>query len=257
MRFKKYLNEQTNINWEGMNLDQLIDFFSDIQVGRKPKNVGKTDHELVKEIKSLTSSIEQLKKKSSDFLGTKPFELQGRLQNLRLSKQDLESNYKKSDKSVIESKGLRYINQSSISQEKFENAIKDINSFISELKGYHKKVLKKLTIRFVDSKDLKSVAKYLTDEDVLLINPKKVGKTKEEYGSLRYVFLHELGHRFLKMFPQKWDYKDNKWVTTKYSGIDSFTDEEKFAELFAISHWKNKYKEFSDKIKEFEKRIEN
>ena len=49
----------------------------------------------------------------------------------------------------------------------------------------------------------KTAAKYIEKEDSLQVNINKIGKTKEEYGSLRYVILHELGHRFLKMYPQK------------------------------------------------------
>jgi hypothetical protein len=58
------------------------------------------------------------------------------------------------------------------------------------------------------------------------------------------------------MYKQTWDYDSPRWITTKYSKVDSFTGEEKFAELFAISHWPNKYKEYKKQIKEFKKVIQ-
>lgn len=186
-----------------MNLDQLIDFFNNIKLGRKPKTINKTDHDLLKEIKSLISSIEELKKQRFSDLDIKLFELNGKLQNLRLSKEDIQTYYVNDDKNIVKTRYVKYIKQDSSSYEKFKQNIEDIDQFLSSLKGYHKKVIKDLVIRFVDSKAQKSIAKYIENEDALQINPKKVGKTKEEYGSLRYVILHELGHRYLKMFPQK------------------------------------------------------
>jgi hypothetical protein len=99
---------------------------------------------------------------------------------------------------------------------------------------------------------MKSKAKYKTDKDELWINARKMGDTKDDYGSLVYVVLHELGHRYLRYNPQKWNYDSQEWVTTRYSMTDSMSGEEKFAELFALSHWKNKYKEYADKINKFE-----
>lgn len=253
MRLRDFLNENKTI-WEKMSLEQIIDFFSNIKITQKPKNVSKTDNDILKIIKQLSSSIQELQKTGSDY-ETELIKLKGKLRQLRLSKEDIESYYAKSTKDEIKTKNARYVKQGYISNKKFENAAENIDSFLSELKNYHKKITKNLTIRFVDGRTQKSIAKYKENEDVLQININKTGNTKEEYGSLRYVILHELGHRYLKAFPQKWNHDDTKWITTKYSGVDSLTGEEKFAELFAISHWKNKYSQYKDKIEKFEKRI--
>ena len=84
---------------------------------------------------------------------------------------------------------------------------------------------------------------------------KKISNTKEEYGSLRYIIVHELGHRFLKFNPQSWNISSSSMYTTKYSKVPTMTDEEPFAELFALSHWKHKYKEYKTQIDKFESSI--
>ena len=255
MRLIKYLNEQEEI-WEGMNVDELIEFFNKLNISKKPKDISKTDHTLLKDIKATLSSVEEMRKNNSPDLDVKILELEGKLQNLRISKDEIENNYGKGKKNVVKTNYAKYIKQDTTSYETFQENIKNIDDFISELDNYHRKVTKNLVIRFVDSKVQSGIAKYIDSEDVLQINAKKVGGTKEEYGSLRYVVLHELGHRFLRMFPQRWDYDDDKWITTKYSRTESLSGEEKFAELFALSHWKRKYSEFEDQIKAFEKRLE-
>lgn len=84
-----------------------------------------------------------------------------------------------------------------------------------------------------------------------------MGKEPESYGSLVYVILHELAHRYLqKVNKQSWNIDSSEWSTTKYSKTDSMTGEEKFAELFAMSHWKSKYSEHEIKINNFLKVLE-
>jgi len=157
--------------------------------------------------------------------------------------------------SSITKKYATYIKNDARSYKRFLSEIDNIESFLATLSGYHKKALGGLVIKFVSPKAQKSIAKYVTSDDIIQINLKKVGNTSEEYGSLRYIVLHELGHRYLKKYRQRWNYDSFTWITTKYSTVDSFSGEEKFAELFAISHWSNKYSEYSDKIKLFKKEI--
>lgn len=156
---------------------------------------------------------------------------------------------------TVKTKYATYHKSDSSAYTKFEKAVADIDAFLKTLKGYHKKPLKDLVIRFVKSSSMKSIGKYKTDTDELWINLGKVGKTSEEYGSARYVVLHELGHRYLRYNRQSWNHDENKWITTRYSEVDSFNGEEKFAELFAMTHWKSKYKEYADLMTAFEKLI--
>lgn len=153
--------------------------------------------------------------------------------------------------SVVTAKYATYIKSDSRKYSTFTDAINDIELFLKSLNGIHTKALNGLNIKFVSSNKLKSIASYNSTEDLILINISKVGKTSEEYGSLRYIILHELGHRYLKSNRQNWDIDNSKWSTTKYSKIDSFSGEERFAELYAISHWKSKYNEFDSIINEY------
>lgn len=243
MRLYNYLNESQD------NVDKL----SQVSLpGKKPKQIDKTDWELFKEIVYLASKIKQ-KGKGTEM---EEFQLKGKIDMLRTDIDELISMVDKPSKpKEVKGKYAKYIKHDTTSYDKFQSNIENIEEFLSTLDGFHKKAIKNLTIRFVDSKVQSTIAKYVEDEDILQINAKKVGKTKEEYGSLRYVILHELGHRYLKMYPQNWDIDDPKWITTKYSRTDSMTGEEKFAELFAISHWERKYKQFQDTIERFREKI--
>ena len=84
------------------------------------------------------------------------------------------------------------------------------------------------------------------------------GNTKEEYGSLLYIVLHELGHKFLEDKKQTWNIADSSLITTPYSAKNSMTmtEEEIFAELFALSHWENKYGKYKNQIKRFKELIQ-
>ena len=252
MRLYNYLNETMD------DVEQIISKMSDISLpGKKPKDVNKTDWEILKEIRELSNSILLLRKKGDkQEIDLKMFSLKVKLDQLRIDIDDIINKLQSNNKSdKITKNNHTYLKMANISENKFKSFISDLESFFKSLKGFHNKVTKNLTIKFVDGTKQKTAAKYIEKEDSLQVNINKIGKTKEEYGSLRYVILHELGHRFLKMYPQKWDYTDNKWITTKYSGIDSWSDEEKFAELFAMSHWENKYSQFSDKIEKFKQLI--
>ena len=112
-----------------------------------------------------------------------------------------------------------------------------------------------LKIKFVSQDQLRAKASYKTEEDTLYINARKMGKSTEEYGSLVYVVLHELGHRYLRYNNQNWNIDDTKYTTTKYSTVDSFTNEEKFAELFALTHWPKKYKEYQTQMDMFKNNL--
>jgi len=244
--FKEFMYENT----EFKNVDEVVQFIKTLNIPkRKPSNIKKVEHI---SILGLVNMVNDYEKTNEDFYKKL---IMDRINVIRLSKQEIENIYKGAKSNIIKKDIATYIKYNSSSYNKFLDNVEIIESFLKGLKGYHKKALKNLKIKFVGSGDIKSIAKYDTNNDELLINTKRTGNTKEEYGSLLYVVLHELGHRYLKFYPQKWDYNGQEWVTTKYSNVDSFTGEEKFAELFALSNWKNKYKEYSDKIKSFEQMI--
>ena len=223
---------------------------------RTPRGL-KQEHEILQYLKRKIDSIEQYFKGIPDESYQR--ELENSINNFTKEQIDkINKSFGKQDTKPlnIQKKYALYIKADASSYDNFLSAIDDLEDFLSALKGIHSVPLKNLVIRFVKKADLNSKAKYKTDKDELWINLQSMGNTKEEYGSLRYVVLHELGHRYIKSNPQKWDYDSYKWVTTKYSAVDSLNGEEKFAELFAISHWPTRYKEHLEKIKEFLKIIQ-
>lgn len=256
IKFKKHLS-QLNETYNQSQYEKARDWIKSLQLDiRTPKGM-KKEHEKLKYILRKVESVEQyFKGKIDDDYG---YEIQRSIEEF--TKEDLEKINKsfgsKDDKPLeIKRDNITFIKSDAGSYDSFIIAIDDLVEFIKTLKGYHTKCIKDLVVRFVKKTDLKSKALYKTDKDELWINLLSMGNTKEEYGSLRYVVLHELGHRYLKKIPQKWDYDSFEWVTTKYSKVDSFSGEEKFAELFALSHWEEKYPEYKEKIDKFKSIIE-
>lgn len=252
-------------SWKEKDLDEVATWISKLSIPNKtPIGINKLDFTLMKEIKKLTQEF--LSAKQNAIAPVIPmikqefgFKILGKLDMVRMTKDEIEQAFLGNDDSketIIKKKYATYYKQGSFAYSTFLKSIEDLELFLSELKSPHNKVLEDLEIHFVDSKDLKSIANYSSQYDFLRINPKKVGNTTEDYGSLPYVVLHELGHRYLNRYIQNWDYDNRKWITTKYSETDSFSGEEKFAELFALSHWPRKYPEYKNQIKMFLDTIE-
>lgn len=244
LTFKQFLKERNEITPE---------FILSLTIPkRKPNNISDVEHKNILGLLDLANEI------NSTFLPKekewKQMSFDNKAKFTRLSKEELEIIYSSNDKpTVIKKRNATYIKYDTSAYKEFEKNVEIIDNFLDTLKGFHREALKgNLVIKFVSSGDMKSKAKYKTDKDELWINSKKAGDTKDDYGSLVYVVLHELGHRYLRYNTQKWNYDSQEWVTTRYSMTDSMIGEEKFAELFAMSHWKNKYKEYVDKINKFE-----
>ena len=238
-------NYQTTKDWIiSLNLD-----------GRTPKG-------MKKEVSILNFIKGQIKMADDFYKGIPTDSIKKTIQDSldRFSSNELELINQKlrisDDEPKIIKKGIvKYIKSDASSYKKFTSAVKDVSAFLKELKGYHKKPLKDLVIRFVKKSDLTSKASYKSEKDELWINLQSMGKTTDSYGSLVYVVLHELGHRYLKSNPQDWNIDSILWITTKYSMTDSWSGEEKFAELFAITHWEKKYKEHKIKMDKFKNLI--
>jgi len=161
-----------------------------------------------------------------------------------------------SDKEQIDLnlKNAIYINNSLLNATKFKELAQQLDTFLNTLKGFHKKALKKpLKIRFVKKATLKSKAQYKSNKDEIYIRPDYI-KFNDNYGSFSYILVHELGHRYLKLFGKglkNINFNYPKWFTTRYSETQTMSDEEPFAELFALSNWSSKYKEYKEKIDKF------
>lgn len=209
---------------------------------RKPANVSAADHEILLGIKKAIYDIEhQIDPEIAQIT------INGKLRNLRLSPEQIKSAYTGTKQQTTTTKLATYYKNDTLSYDKFLENVKNVDSFLATLTGYHKKAIAGLKIRFVSGSTIRSKAQYKTNEDTIYINVSKMGNTTEEYGSLRYVVLHELGHRYLKKFPQNWNIDKPELTTTKYSMTETLTNEERFAELFAISHWPKKYPQLQNR----------
>jgi len=226
---------------------------------RKPKAVPKDDHTLLTKALAHAYEINRLKKErfSEEELNFQKLLFDGKMKNVRLSKDKIEQAYSggQAKPNVVKTGLATYIKFDSLSYDKFLNNIDTVEKVIKSLKGFHAKATRGIKVKFVSPQEMKSKGKYKTSEDTLWVNAAKAFDKSEAYASLAYIIVHELGHRFLRHYSQKWNYDAEEWATTKYSKTDSFTGEEKFAELFALSHWPSKYGQFADQIKRFKQMV--
>jgi hypothetical protein len=232
------------------NFNDILAWITDLNLDiRQPKGL-KKEFALLKYAKSKAQSLSTFTNK--EYIASVKKEILRVYDDL--TDEQIER-FNNKNETTIKTKYATYYKQDASAYAKFKAAIVDIDSFLATLKGYHATALKNLHIVFGKKSDIKSKAKYKSDKDKIYINLQSMGKTNEEYGSLKYVLLHELGHRYLAFNNQRWNYDAVEWLTTKYSGVDSWSGEEKFAELFAISHWPSKYSQYKDKISKFKNQI--
>lgn len=239
------------------NLEDFIAWFKTLQIPkRKPRNIPKTEHDAVVSFEKSLSEYETNKRfGNSSFYETV---LKTKMSQFRLPQESYENVYgDSSEEKTIKGKYAVYIHDDVGSYVNFKKNIEKLEKFFSSLKSFHKKALKNLTVRFVSAQDQRSAGKYLSGKKIMQVNPqsKKVAKKDDAYASLVYIVLHELGHKYLEENPQKWNINSGVLTTTKYSKVDSWNEEERFAELFALSHWKNKYPEYKEQINKFETNI--
>jgi hypothetical protein len=144
-----------------------------------------------------------------------------------------------------------FINSSTLSDAAFKERVSELDAFLRTLKPPHDAALgRNLTIRFVRKEQVKASAKYKRDKDEILLRPDRKIVTGDGYGSFVYVLLHELGHRYERNHNTS-QFDSAEWVTTPYSATDNINGNEQFAELFALSHWPNKYGKYAEKITKF------
>jgi hypothetical protein len=149
---------------------------------------------------------------------------------------------------------VTFVNESSMGNKRFESTSKDIFSTLKSLKGFHRKIIDTpIEIHFKKSGDLRAKAQYKGEKDQLWIKDSAKIDPEERYGYLQYIIIHELGHRFEGKHGHPDGFNEYSSYTTKYSRVDNMSGNEAFAELFALSHWDNKYPEYADKINKFKK----
>lgn len=169
----------------------------------------------------------------------------------------------KKDSNIIKLDNITYYNDSIMSINNFKLKVKELHTFLNTLRGFHKKaiIVKPLNIYFVKKEDSKTIGVYKVDKDRILIRADKIKMSDNSYGSLNYILVHELGHRFNNFYNININFDNQDWWTTKYSKKDNFLSNltESFAELFALSHFNykgndaygNNYANYIDKINKF------
>lgn len=169
----------------------------------------------------------------------------------------------KKDNNIIKIDNVTYYNDSIMSGNNFKLKVKELHTFLKTLKGFHKKAItvKPLNIYFVKKEDSKTIGVYKVDKDRVLIRADKIKMSDTKYGSLNYILVHELGHRFNNFFPININFDNQDWYTTKYSKKDNFLSNltEVFAELFALSYFNykgndnygNNHDDYIEKIDKF------
>ena len=242
------------------DIAQFVDWFTSLNIKKRiPSGVNKVDHQVLLNVKERVEDYiystlpNHLRVQEAKMIGMA-------LTNLRMTLAEMEEAYMVNETDTrpetLQLGRATYHKKSSFAYDKFLQYSQRLEDLFSTLRRPHNEVLDNLHVQFKDSKDMNAIATYKTNRDMLYINPKKVSSLKDVYGSLEYVVLHELGHRYLAKNPQSWNIDDNKWITTKYSQVDSFSGEEKFAELFALSYYAKDYPEHREQIKAFLQMIE-
>ncbi|ARN69948.1 MULTISPECIES: hypothetical protein [Vibrio] len=159
----------------------------------------------------------------------------------------------KSEKNnVFKYRNIEFSNKSPLSEKAFLAKCKDLVQTINSLDGFHARAMEgSVKISFVGAKDIRSLAKYDSENDEVLIKHTSLSDN-ELYGHMRYLLVHELGHRYENKFGLPESFSDDWYRTTKYSFTESLSgSSEAFAEVFAVSHWPEKYNEYSDTINRF------
>lgn len=248
LTFKQFLNESSN------PYDDAVEWLATLDLNKRAPKGMKKEMDWLKFAKQQADSAAKYPGGPPEMLQTNVMRVINDLKpivdkiNAKLGKKD-------SEPLVVDGKYAIYHKEDKAAYKKFQDSIKNLEAFFATLKGYHKKAMAGPKTKVVFTSSIKSTAKYSRDRDALLVNARKAGNTLEKYGSLRYIVLHELGHRYLTQNRQPWDIDNWRWVTTKYSEVDSWSGEEKFAELFAITNWPSQYAQHKQKMDEFKKVI--
>jgi hypothetical protein len=137
-----------------------------------------------------------------------------------------------------------YINMVGASDKSLDAMIATIEDAFHSLKGWRKQALAGgVTTVFAGPKDFRGTAsgRYNKDHDRLWIRATaggRIDKAGDGYGSLRYVIVHELGHRYEFKKGLPFDFQRSEWYTSRYSMTEGMSGaSEAFAELFAISNF--------------------
>ena len=152
-----------------------------------------------------------------------------------------------------------YLNKVGMSEDNLIKYATRLDSLFSGVSGWRKKALSGgLTVALAPPKHFKgtSSGKYSSSDDILYVRavPKILQRSGGSYGSVDYILIHELGHRYQNLHRLPVDFDKPEWWTSKYSMTESLSGaSESFAELFAIGHFNLTGPWEQSKVERFEK----
>jgi hypothetical protein len=160
---------------------------------------------------------------------------------------------------VYKGKYATYRNMSSFSDKKLKEIADRLDEVFGAVKGWRKKALNGLVVGLAGPAFFKSKAggRYSESDDILYVRatPEVLKRSSGSYASPEYIIIHELGHRYEKLygFFEMWGGSVD-WSTTRYSFSSG---EEALAELFALGHFGIKGSWDPAIQEKFEKRMES
>lgn len=151
---------------------------------------------------------------------------------------------------------VTYVNRAGVTEPNLRKYAKRLGALFFSLQGWRAKAVKgNFRVVLASPKDFQGTAggKYRQSEDALYVRTTPaVLKRGSGYGSFDYIVVHELGHRYDKVYGSGFDFDRQEWWTTPYSRKDGFGGlSESFAELFALGHFKLKGP-WDPKVEKFE-----
>jgi hypothetical protein len=152
-----------------------------------------------------------------------------------------------------------YLNKVGMSEDNLIKYATRLDSLFNGLSGWRKKALSGgLTVALAPPKNFRgtSSGRYSASEDTLYVRaiPKVLQRSGGTYGSVDYILIHELGHRYEKLHKLPVDFDKPEWWTSKYSRTESMSgSSESFAELFAIGQFNLTGPWDQSKVERFEK----
>jgi len=151
-----------------------------------------------------------------------------------------------------------YLNKVGMSKDNLIKYATRLDSLFNGLSGWRKKALSGgLTVALAPPKYFHGTAsgKYRSSEDTLYVRaiPKVLQRSGGTYGSVDYILIHELGHRYEYLHKLPLDFDKPEWWTSRYSMTESMSGSESFAELFAIGHFNLTGPWGQSKVERFEK----
>ena len=151
-----------------------------------------------------------------------------------------------------------YLNKVGMSEDNLIKYATRLDALFGSLSGWRKKALSGgLTVALAPPKYFHGTAsgKYRSSEDTLYVRaiPKVLQRSGGSYGSIDYILIHELGHRYEHFHRLPVDFDKPEWWTSRYSMTESLSGSESFAELFAIGHFNITGPWDQSKVERFEK----